>query len=196
MNRIAKWEWAFILVASIQILLALSIQNRPDSGSAPDPFPGEYLKANSLEQAMDDSRKPLKISLPESTLKDWMVGELKIGNEAPLPPSPTPALKASRPSEEPVRAFLLEPTHQTVFRKDRKEDGSFRVMFRFEVFPKDRAGKIQVLKNGKTELEIPFEGSADGSHRTGAMIQNPGVYQWRITTEDYKGDYRNFTLRP
>ena len=154
------------------------------------------MKTSSLEQAVDEARKPQKLSLPESSLKDWMTGEVKVREETETVPSPTPLPKLSRPNEEPVRAFLLEPTHQTVFRKDRKEDGSFRVMFRFEVFPKDRSGKLQVLKDGKTVLEIPFEGSTDGSHRTGAMIQKPGVYQWRIITDEYKGDYRNFTLRP
>jgi hypothetical protein len=196
MSGFTKSEWLFILVASTQILLAFSIQNRVEDGSVPDPFPGEYLKANSLEQAMEESRKSQKISLPEPSLKDWMIGDLKVKEETAPLPSPPPVVKPIRPSEEPVRAFLLEPTHQTVFRKERKEDGSFRVMFRFEVFPKDRSGKIQVMKDGKTVLEIPFEGSTDGSHRTGAMIEKPGVYQWRIITEDYKGDYRNFSLRP
>jgi hypothetical protein len=196
MNRLMKWEWIYLVVAMIQIVLAISIQSPVETGSVPDPFGGEYVKASSLEQVADESRKPQKISLPESSLKDWVAGDVKIVNEAATTPSPTPVPKLTRPSEEPVRAFLLEPTHQTVFRKDRKEAGSFRVMFRFEVFPKDRAGKLQVLKDGKTVLEIPFEGSADGSHRTGAMIQKPGVYQWRIVTDEYKGDYRNFTLRP
>jgi hypothetical protein len=179
-----------------QIALAFSIPPPTKNGIVPDPFAGEYVKGSSLEQAADESRKPQKISLPESSLKDWVVGDVQTGSEATTTPSPTPAPKLARPQEEPVRAFLLEPTHQTVFRKDRKGEGSFRVMFRFEVFPKDRPGKIQVLKDGKTVLEIPFEGSSDGSHRTGAMIQKPGVYQWRIVTEEYKGDYRDFTLRP
>ncbi len=196
MNRFSKWEWFYIFVATGQIILAVSIQNPPDSGTAPDPFEGEYIKASSLEQAVDESRKPQKISLPESSLKDWMAGDVKMRDEVASTPSPTPLPKLSRTSEESVRAFLLEPTHQTVFKRDRKEEGAFRVMFRFEVFPKDRSGKLQVLKDGKTVLEIPFEGSSDGSHRTGAMIQKPGVYQWRIITEEYKGDYRNFTLRP
>ena len=196
MSRFSRWEWIFMAVAVTQMILAVSIQSPADPGNPTDPFAGEYVKASSLEQAVDEARKPQKISLPESSLKDWMTGEVKIREESVSLPSPTPLPKLSRPNEEPVRAFLLEPTHQTVFRKDRNEDGSFRVMFRFEVFPKERSGKLQVLKDGKTVLEIPFEGSTDGSHRTGAMIQKPGVYQWRIITDEYKGDYRNFTLRP
>jgi hypothetical protein len=196
MIRMAKWEWFFILVAAFQILLAVSIQGFPESGTHSDPFAGEYMKATPIEQAVDETRKPLKISLPEPSLKDWMVGEVRLPDEprVTLSPTPTPALKQNR--VEPVRAFLLEPTHLAIFRKDRKEKDSFRVMFRFEVYPKEKTGKIQVMKEGKAVLEIPFEASADGAHRTGAMIRKPGVYQWRIVTEDHQGDYRSFTLRP
>jgi hypothetical protein len=196
MTRLDRSEWTFILIALALIALSVMIPLIPESVIRADPFAGEYIKGSSIEQAIDDSKKPQKITLPEPSFKDWMVGGVQDSEAPPPSPSPTPPPKISQIQGDPVQAFLLEPRHQTILRKSLADRDSFRVMFRFEVFPKENAGKLEILKDGKRILEIPFEGSADGSHRAGAMIQRPGVYQWRIVTEEYKGDFRSFTLRP
>jgi hypothetical protein len=196
MSRINHSEWVFILIAMTQIVLSFMIPSGTPPSMRPDPFPGVYVKSSSLEQAIDDSRKPQKITLPEPSFKDWVVGEVPVLEE-PIPqPSPTSPPKPNRPIGDPVQAFLLEPRHQAILRREKSDQNTFRVLFRFEVYPKEKPGKLEILKEGKRIMEIPFDGSADGAHRTGAMLQKPGVYQWRIVTEDYRGDYRSFTLRP
>jgi hypothetical protein len=140
------------------------------------------------------------MKLPEPSFKEWVSASLPASEPSPAPAVQTPVLKISPPplpSGVAVQAFLLEPKSQEILhRKPTSAQGGYRIMFRFEVYPKDRPGTLEIRRSGKTLLEIPFDGSSDGVHRAGAMLPKPGVYQWRIRLDGMKGDERSFTLLP
>jgi hypothetical protein len=140
------------------------------------------------------------MKLPEPSFKEWVTASLPASEPSPALAVQTPVPRVTPlplPSGVAVQAFLLEPKSQEILhRKPTPAQGGYRIMFRFEVYPKDRPGTLEIRRNGKTLLEIPFDGSNDGIHRAGAMLSKPGVYQWRIRLEGIKGDERSFTLLP
>ena len=198
-------EWTASIMAILMIVLPLipllGGRTHPASRTitGPDPFPGSYVSESAVESAIEEAKKPSKLVLPEPTFRDWIAGGLTAPETegTPAAPSPKPPKPAPAPVGVPVQAFLLEPKDQALLRRSTGDSGSYRVMFRFEVYPKDRNGTLEIRKSGKTLLEIPFETTPDGAHRAGALLPKPGVYEWRIVSGGtFKGDFRSFTLRP
>lgn len=194
-NGFLLFGLTLVVLGSLPSLIPLERWIPRGARMIPDPFAGTYLASSPIQSAIEESKKQQKLSLPEPRFKEWIQPDLSLpaGEEAPTPSPPARALPRVH-GPGPIQAFLLEPRSQAILRRLAK--APTRVIFHFEIFPRELGGTLEIRHNGRIFLEIPFEPSPDGAHRTGAMLTKPGVYQWRIVSEGFKGDYRLFTIRP